>query len=483
MISPQTKEVLSKFAARRKRYKRLFQVIYTIFLVLAIFIIWICLIVPITVGALYKSPPTNITRPYVELLNNTITTNTSILPQRCHSGNESAVHSNITITCPTNYVFNCTMCIPICGLWHPYGESYFTAYRVTTIITSVAQFIFSFIGFIVLLKVPGSFKVPQINYLFMFFNAVIFNFLLAVIAISGPYNFFCQRQDEDYSIVAQDPPVYVSVVGFVMHFAYLSFNFWFVCATVNLMIIVLFPQLRITESRKSQIVLFTIEATISFAFSLIIPSIFLIFFKHYSFFRTPHHPYPADPIIALIFIVVPLLLSTAVSLTIIVIALYKLQMRKLSFIENKENAIKLEGFEIRLIIFTVCLGLVAFIALFEGSYYKIFNAIFEFKLEEFWSCLTVQNNLKMFHQVSSAVCPTEYRAFSFPIFNFIRYFALTLWTFFLLVILTTKETREEWKKIFTKLFHVVSRTKNYFTLDSRPELEEGGGSTSGESKV
>ena len=226
-VSTLTREVLNNFAARRKRHKRLFQVIHTILLVLAILIIWIGLTGPLIVGSIIGSVPTNCSRPYVELLNQTITTNTSILPSKCRSGNESVVHSNITITCPTNYVFNCTMCVPICGTWHPYGESYYIAYRVITIFIGVADFVFSLFGLIVILKVPGIFKIPRINYLFMFINAVVYSFFLAAISISGPYNFFCQQRNEDYLIVSRDPPVYVSVVGFVIYFSIFPFTFGF----------------------------------------------------------------------------------------------------------------------------------------------------------------------------------------------------------------------------------------------------------------
>ena len=449
MISLQAKGVVEKFETRRTRRKRLFQVIYTILLVLAILIIWVGLTGPLIVGSIIGSVPTNCSRPYVELLNQTITTNTSILPSKCHSGNESVVHSNITITCPTNYVFNCTMCVPICGLWHPYGESYFIAYRVITIFIGVTDFVSSLIGLIVMLKVPGVFKIPRINYLFMFFIAVLYSFCLAVIAISGPYNFFCQQRNEDYFIVSRDPPVIVSVMGFVIYFSFFSFYFWFLCATVNLLITVFWPQLRITEPGKSRIILFTIEAIISFAVPLLVPSIYLIIFKEYSFVRTPQHPYPLDVIAVVIFNGIPFLLSIAVPLTIIAVTLYKLQIRKLIVMENR-NLIKLKSSEIRLIVFAICLGILTFVLFTEAAYAIILEDKFDVKLEEFWSCLTVQNNLKIF-RVPNDICPAEYRAYSSPIFTFIRYFAFSSWAILLIVTLMTKETLNAWKKAFRNI--------------------------------
>ena len=449
MISPQTKEVLDKFAAKKARIKKLFQVMYAILLAVAIFIIWVGLIGPIAMALFYKPKPTNNTRSYVELLNHTITANTSILPSKCRSGNESVVHSNTTITCPTNYVFNCTMCVPICGLWHPYGESYFIAYRVITIFIGVVEFVSSLFGLIVILKVPGIFKIPRINYLFMFISAVIYSFFLAIIAISGPYNFFCQQRNEDYFIVSRDSPVYVSVVGFVINFALFSFFLWFLCATVNLLIIVFWPQLRITEPGKSRIILFTIEAIISFAVPLLIPSIYLIIFKKFSFRRTPQHSYPLDVIGVVIFNGVPSLLLIAVPLTIIAVTLYKMKMRKLIVMENR-NHIKLNGFEVRLIVFAICLGVLASVLFAEISYNFILKTKFDFRLEEFWSCLTVKDNLKIF-RAGEVICPAEYRAYSSPIFTFIRYFVFSSWAILLIVTLTTKETRNAWKKTFSSI--------------------------------
>ena len=458
-----TQEALNKYATKMAQHKKIFQVLYTIILVAAISIIWFGLTIPLIVGVLTRPSLTNMTRPYVEMLNETITTNKSILPPKClPQQNESMLLSNLTITCPTNYVFNCTMCVPTCGLWHPFGESYFTAYRVTTILAGVIDLAFSLIGLLILLRVPGTFKVPQINYLFMFINAVIFSFFLAAAAIAGPYNFFCAQRNEDYSIVAHDPPLYLSFIGFVLHFAYLSFNLWFLCGTINVFIIVFWPQLRITASKRTQIKIFTIEAIISFGIPLIIPAVYLIAFKKYSFVRLPQIPFALDSIAVLVFVILPLLLVTAISLTIITITLYKLQMQKLVLLEGRHR-IQLKSFEIRLILFAVCLGFAVFVVLLEASYEARLTRIFNFKLEEFWACLTIQKNLELF-RVSIRICSSDYKAFSSPVFTIIGDIGLGIWTILLLIILTTKETRDAWNVIFRNIcrnpFHrAVSRAR------------------------
>ena len=215
------------------------------------------------------------------------------------------------------------------------------------------------------------------------------------------------------------------------------------------MITVFWPQLRITEPGKSRIILFTIEAIISFSVPLLVPSIYLIIFKKYSFYRTPQHPYPLDVIGLVIFNGFPFLFSIAVPLTIIAVTLYKLKMRKLIVMESR-NLIKLNGFEVRLIIFAICLGILASVLFAEASYAIILEDKFAFKLEEFWSCLTVQNNLKIF-RAPEDICPAEYRAYSSPIFTFIRYFAFSSWAILLIVTLMTKETLNAWKKAFSKI--------------------------------
>ena len=81
MASSQAKEVLNKFAAKRTQHKRLFLIVYTIILVVAIFMVWVSLLGPLVVGGLSSSSLKNISRPYVRLLNGKITNDTSILPQ------------------------------------------------------------------------------------------------------------------------------------------------------------------------------------------------------------------------------------------------------------------------------------------------------------------------------------------------------------------------------------------------------------------
>ena len=371
--------------------------------------------------------------------------NTALWPSTCHPNG-----SNISsIDCPDDYVFNCTMCVPICGVWHPFGDSYFIGYRIVASSIAVVDFLFSITGLIIILKVPGTFKFPQINYLFMFINSVIFSAALTAAALPGPYNFFCAQRKEDYAVVSENPPIFITLLGVVTHSTYFSFNLWFVCATVNVFLLAYFPSWQILKSRKHKITIFVIEAIISSAIPVLFPIIYLIIFKKYSFLRLPLVPYVIKPIPGLIFVVLPLLLFTAISLTIISLTLYKLQIQK-SVVYGGKQKIQLKSYEIRLIILAISLGIVVFLV-FVGVSIDVYNSkILQFYLEEFWSCLTLKNNLHLTN-VSNITCATEYKAYFRANLHFVTEICVGAWSILLLIILTTKETRDAWYIVFKKL--------------------------------
>ena len=429
------------------RHRRLFQVLYTVVVVIIIGVVWISLIGPLIIGLLSRPSLANLTRPHVAILK-TVLNNSEFLPSKCLSNDTNNIVSNNSIDCPIGYVFNCTMCVPICGLWHPFGESYFIGYRVTTIITAVVDFLFSLTGLIILLKVPGTFRFPQINYLFMFINAVIFSSVLTAAALPGPYYFFCSERKEDYAVVAETPAVHITILGIVAHLSYFSFNLWFLCATVNVFVIVYFPSWQILESRKRKIIIFVIESVVSFGMPFLFPVAYLALYKKYSFVRLPQVPFIIEPLPGLVFIILPLLVCTAASLTIISLTVYKLQLQKLIVLAGRQK-IQLRSYEIRLIIFAISLGIVVFVVFLEVSFDTRYRIILQFFLEEFWSCLTLQNNLNLFN-VSNLSCSPDYQSYSFPIFTYIGDAGLGIWSLLLLVILTTKETREAWSFLFRK---------------------------------
>ena len=278
----------------------------------------------------------------------------------------------------------------------------------------------------------------------------------------GPYYFFCSEREEDYSVVAADPAIHITILGVITHITYFSFNLWFLCATLNVFLIIYFPNWRITSSRKQQIILFVFEALVSFGIPPLFPLIYLAIFGKYSFLRLPQTAYIIEPIPGLIFIVLPLLLFTAISLTFISLTLYKIQSQKSVVLAGLQK-IQLKSYEIRLIIFAIALGVVVFIVFLGVSIDVYYSDILQFYLEEFWACLTLKNNFDLF-QISNLTCPTDYKAYFIPFFQYASEICFGAWSLLLLIILTTKETRDAWHSIFKKLLRkpvssVVKRTR------------------------
>ena len=446
-----TMDELNRHTVKLARHRRLWT-IYTIVLILVIPSIWIGLTCPFAISVISRPSLANRTRPNVTALN-TLTSNSSLLPQKCTSKNTT---STSVISCPDDYMFNCTMCVPICGLWHPSGKGYFIGYRVVTVSVALVDFIFSVIGLIILLKVPGTFRFPQINYLFMFINAVVFSLCLTVLALPGPYYSFCGSRAEDYAVVAQTPSAYVTIMGMITSNTSFSFNLWFLCVTVNVFLVVYFPSWKIMQSRKYKIVLFVIESVVAFGIPLLFSVVYLSIYKRYSFLRLPQLPYAVSWAVF-----VPLIMSTAMALTFVSLILYKLQVQK-SIVLAGQQKIQLKGYEIRMIVLAIALGIVVFIAFLNASLVLRNSVIYQFYLEEFWSCLTLKTNYHLF-QVSNLTCSTEYNAYYLPLLHYAGNICVGAWSVLLLTVLTTKETRETWSGVFKKLCHRVPFTSLVLT--------------------
>ena len=91
-----------------------------------------------------------------------------------------------------------------------------------------------------------------------------------------------------------------------------------------------------------------------------------------------------------------------------------------------------------------------FVVFLEASFDVRNNKIVQFYLEDFWSCLTLKNNQNLF-KISNLTCVKTYQTFLYPAFTIIGDVGFGIWSILLLVVLTTKETRNAWGILFKKI--------------------------------
>ena len=272
-------------AMKSKKSLILVKVCFTFVLFVAIVIIWTSLLSPLVIAFFARPSLDNVTRPYYDLLNSQ-----TFLP--CNGSNSNFGVNGDNISCPDQYVFKCPTCLPICGIWHPFGESYFKAYRAIAIIIGIIVFTFSTVGIIIFVRVPYSLSFPKIIYLFLFLSLVILSVPLIVIAIMGPHRFFCALRNDDFETVAASPSPLVTIFGAIAHYSFVAFDFCFFVAAFNLFIIIFFPHWQIMDSaRKTQYFLIG-EAIFCMVVPILFPIAQLAIYRQYSFTRLPLLPFP-----------------------------------------------------------------------------------------------------------------------------------------------------------------------------------------------
>ena len=272
---------IEKKRRRELKHSILVRIVLTVVLVISITIAWISLMCPLIVGYLRQHPTANISRPFLGILNQT---------KNVTNCNMHYNATNTTIFCPDNFVYNYNSCVPICGKWHPFGDSYFIAYRVCITVVGILSLIFSVLGLIALIPVKNSFHFPKLFYFIMFATLIALNCVLIIAAVAGPHTLFCGGRDEGHEVVAKDPPIVVTLLGIISHYSFMSFQICFCVAVLNIFIVIYFPAFMLSVKRK-KILKFT-DLIVCLALPALFPIINIAVYRQYSFIRLPVLPFP-----------------------------------------------------------------------------------------------------------------------------------------------------------------------------------------------
>ena len=445
---------LRKKEKKESRNNILVKTCFTVVLVLFIVLIWLSLFSPLAIGYKARPPLMNISRTYFDLLKQNLTVNNS--SNVCNASSFSTNNSNNTVKCPSNYVFNCPMCVPICGKWHPFGETYFTLYRASTIMVGFLDLIFAILGIVVFIHVPNSLKFPKVFYFIMFATLIALSSVLSVAAMFGPHKFFCGGRNEDYEVVFKDPPIVVTILGVISHYSFISFQFSFCIAVLNIFIVIYFPHWQILKSTNRKKILLTIELCICLGIPVLFPVINLAVYHSYSFIRLPTLPFPlGDRIAPFALALGPMLLITGFISTLLLLSIYRVQVLK--YMIHKE-VVTFKSYEVRMIIFAFEVFLTVLFIFIDLSITLATDEIAKYLQEEYFACITLHHN--PWFLSNSTLIPTEcvasYKAYMYPVLSLLADIATGLAAVQMLVVLSTSETLEAWRKSIKRIINTLS---------------------------
>ncbi|KAI6655771.1 hypothetical protein LOD99_1913 [Oopsacas minuta] len=416
----------------------------TVLLVICISIVWLSLMSPLVVGYLTQYSTANISRPYFDLLNK----------NNLNKYNKCNV-SNTTIVCPSNFVYNYNSCVPICGKWHPFGDTYFKAYRYSVTTISLLSLIFSVLGLIVLIPVKNSFYFPKFFYFVMFSTLIALSCVLTGAALAGPHSLFCGGRNEDFNLVANDPPIAVTLLGIISHYSYIAFQLSFCVAVFNIFVVIYFPAIMFSVRKKRCLII--TELIVCLGVPAFFPIINIAVYRQYSFIRLPILPFPlADRIAPFALALGPLLILTGIMSTLILLSIYRVQVLK--YMIYKE-IVKFKSYEIRMIIFGIESLLTVLFIFIELALTISTDEIVTYLQEEYFACTTLQHNSMILSNstLTPTQCPALYQPYMHPIVSIIADMLTGIAAVQMWVILCTHETGKPWKLCLVGIWAFVKR--------------------------
>lgn len=359
-----------------------------IFLLLLIFI-WILYISPllggiegILVGTL------EVIDPKVDYYNRNNTMHVVYNPQCNLTVNSSYTNRSNNISCPNTYVFNGTHCVPECIKWNPGGDVYFWLYRVSTVLGAAIQILTCFLFLVSWLQAGRAvWRFPSITSFYLM--VTIFIQSLAVFAGSiVPERFYCSSpalaESREASTIA------CKIQGALYQYGIFSFMLWYLCAFVNLALLVTIP-FSVGKIMKHRNKIHVLEFVTCFFFPIII--VLLSYFgdsdgQGYRILNVPEVCLPQDLFI-FVTIYLPGILFTLILGSLAMLILYKLFTQQ--FVSSAGSGLKrsiVTDLAFQVILFLLSFGLLIWIIMVDFIVYENVKLPYKGFLEEYIICIT-----------------------------------------------------------------------------------------------
>lgn len=348
--------------------------------------------------------------------------------------------------CPIDFVNNKTHCTAECLRFTPGGRPMWYAFRLTTVFGSSLTIFAASIGMFAWLLNRELWKFPKVVNFYMMITVLLQGFAILSGAIK-PEDFYCTSPNIDKS--RETSTYFCLVQGAIMHYALLSFLFWYIFGISNLAIIVLSPikGARWFFNNKSKIHI--VESIIAWGFPVLIVFIAVIISvadqKARSAYRIENVPefclageteiqIASKHVLGFIFC-----LFNGTMITIIVFKLVQLKYKQKTL--TRYTTVNTE-WVFQLSIFTFVFSLSIWIVLLDSSIYIFYETIYTNLLRAYTQCVSLFPN---------ECCQPTYQKFYFPWLSTLSGLSTCIWGIGGLTAVANKEIRQFWKRAFMKI--------------------------------
>ena len=234
--------------------------------------------------------------------------------------------SNVTVLCPEGYTFSRMeqRCSTVCGYYDNYPLPLTICKRVLLIAIAVINTGITILAIYRLIRYRKEYKFQHHPIFIGVFVNLILSIVIGVPDIIGTKIFFCEGKEIDYATLNANPTIQVHIHGVLIQVLSLSNRLWFVMALVYIFFSKLSMQ-DIFSYKRNKVIIILLEFILCFLFPV---TCAVISYKAgYVFAPRLMMPITGDKLVGIIFGMAPQLIITGLTLTLIVLILYKIHCR------------------------------------------------------------------------------------------------------------------------------------------------------------
>ena len=224
------------------------------------------------------------------------------------------------------------------------------------------------------------------------FIGVFVNLILSIVIgvpdIIGAKIFFCEGKEIDYATLNANPTIQVHIHGVLIQVLSLSNRLWFAMALI-LIFLATFSMKNILGIKRNKIIILSVEIVICIIYPVVCALASFIPLNGYMLSQIVMLPVPANVVVRTIFSFMPQLIISALTLTIIVLIVYRIHSQIQIGSSRTGKRASIQPIEKRLMFLSIlyfALNVVISITLISLS---VFNNIIENRTNDYVSYLTL----------------------------------------------------------------------------------------------
>ena len=316
---------------------------------------------------------------------------------------ESINLSHYTVNCPDPYVFSPSdqKCSLECGRYdiaNPHLQQFRVSLLAILALTNLLITILAVIRWIIIRKQTKFQHHPIII-------GVLVNLVEAVVIgvsdLLGGNIFYCNGEAIDYDTFNSNPSLQLQIQGGLITFLGTSNSLWFTMALVLILLSVSYPMSDLFEPRRNRVIIVLIEVSVCVLYPLLSTLLTYVTLAGYKLSQEILLPYPSDIIVYILCWVVPHTLISPITLTLVVIIVYKIQWQMQLVSENTGGQQKVQPLEKRLMFFSILYFLLNLVIIISFMTKSLRDNFVEEGTNNFLAFVTLQSTFQATNSVTT----------------------------------------------------------------------------------